>query len=570
MTELAHISHTQAFMLGEWQVDPDSYHIKRGDSEVKLAPKVMQVLLCLAEQPGKVVSREALERTVWAGSVVGYDAIAGTVIKLRKALGDDSRHPRYIETVSKKGYRLLTPIDSNRTLNEHESRTHDGAQSIGSRSISYQHLKSYSYALTAVMVLLAIAGVWYFFNTGLDKQGWKNISPSIVVLPFKNLSKNPSQEYLSEAMTDDLITDLSKIKSLRVIARQSAYHYKEREQFTLTDLANELGVQYVVQGSVLNINNRIRINIQISHATKDQTIWAKRYDIDQKNIFTLQNDITQQVITALYLTPSQQESVNISSQGTNIFAAYNEFLLGQKYFKNRSKQGFERAMHAYQRAIEIDPNYARAYGAMAVGLTRGNRGRWIDLSYQEASLRSLELVKKAVSLNQSSPQVYWSLGFVHLYRKEFSEAESAVQQAVTLSPNYADGYGLLAFISNWRGKWRQAEKFIRKAIDLNPYHTFEYPWNLGLSFYYQARYQEAVEQLQAALERNKTALYPRLFLAASYVQLDELDNAEWEVEQITATRNEASLSQLDIQLPFENKQHLDELKYILRKAGLPE
>ena len=158
---------------------------------------------------------------------------------------------------------------------------------------------------------------------------------------------------------------------------------------------------------------------------------------------------------------------------------------------------------------------------------------------------------------------------MHLFRKEYQQAEAAAMQSTTLSPNYADGYGLLAFIANWRGKAKEAERYIKKAITLNPYHTFDYPWNLGLAYYGQGRYEDSIKALQDALDRNETVLNPRLFLAACYVRLGRLEDAEWEIEQLGILRPGNTISHLSNTLPYENEHQLQAVLDDLKTAGLP-
>jgi tetratricopeptide (TPR) repeat protein len=189
---------------------------------------------------------------------------------------------------------------------------------------------------------------------------------------------------------------------------------------------------------------------------------------------------------------------------------------------------------------------------------------------EEARARALELAQKAVALDPSSPQAYWALGFTYLFRKQLDEAAEAAKQAVVLSPNYADGYGLLAFIKNFQGHAEDAIRFIKKAMDLNPRYTYDYPWNLGRAYYTLGRYPEAVEALQEALERNENALYPRLFLAASYVRLGQQDDAKWEIEQIQILNPDTTLTHLANTFPVKDENEMNAFLEDLRKAGLPE
>lgn len=562
----------KSFRVGDWNVDPSSGRLCGNDDEVKLEPKVMEVLACLASHQGKVVSRETLEATVWAGTIVGYDAISGTIIKLRKALGDNSRNPRYIETVSKRGYRLIADViqDSTPDLK-------------GRETPSQSKINKMALPLAAAVALIVIIltqvyqspeGVVSISKYADVKQEPANKTaktkpPTIIVLPLKNLSNDPQQEYFSDGITDDLITGLSRVASLRVIARQSAYYFKNSEA-SLSDIASELDVDYGVEGSVQKAGKLIRINVRLTDINSGQNIWAGHFDGKAAEVFDIQDRVTSQMIEAMFVTLSNQEKQDIVFRTTSNFEAYDAFLLGQQYFRDRSKEGFEQSRDAYRRAIELDPAYARAYGALAVTLINASRNQWTSQTMEEARDRSIALASKAVSLNNGSPQAHWSLGFVHVFRKEFEQAEAAARKTVELSPNYADGYGLLAFIANWRGKAQAAERHIKKAITLNPYHTFDYPWNLGLSYYTLGRHEESIVVLQDALERNETAMFPRLFLAANYVRLGQQDDAEWEVEQVVTQRPATTLSLLSNTVPYEKQQMLNSFLVDLKKAGMPE
>jgi TolB-like protein/Tfp pilus assembly protein PilF len=391
----------------------------------------------------------------------------------------------------------------------------------------------------------------------------------VVVLPFKNLSDDPQQEYFSDGITDDIITDLSQVGSLRVIARQSAYYYKHKTG-SLDDVARDFNVQYIIEGSVQKAGKRIRINAQLTDVESGHHLWAERFDRELNDVFAIQDEIARHVIDAMFVTLSEQENKRVLYRTTNNFEAYDAFLRGLQQSKNRTKEGHELTKEAFQRALELDPHYARVYGAMAVTLIRGYRFQWSDLSMQEAQERALRLAKKAVALDQSTPQIYWSLGFVHLFRKEYEQAETATMQSIKLSPNYADGYGLLAFINNWRGNAEQAERYIKKAMALNPYYPFDYPWNLGLAYYHMGKYKQAATALKNALERNESVLLPRLFLAASYVRLGRVDDAQWEIEQVAILRPDTTITHLANTLPYESKERMNAFLEDLRDAGLPE
>jgi len=572
------IARHEPFVIGEWLVDPDSGRIRCGDDEVKLEPKVMAVLVCLAQQPGKVLSREELEATVWAGTIVGYDALSNSIIKLRKALGDDRRDPHYIETVSKKGYRLVADVKPYR-IEEAPTETRaappPSASADEPRDTGARRRARTAMGLGALVVVgLAVSLLIGFDPLGLRKPAGETSSertgkPAIVVLPFKNLSDDPKQEYFSDGITDDLITDLSRVGGLQVMARQSSYFYKD-EDVLMDKIAKDLGVQYILAGSVRKYGENIRINVQLTNATTGRTEWAERFDRTSGNFFGIQDAITGRIVNAMLSRVSDQEKMRPPVRTTNSFKAYDKFLLGQQYTTRRTRQDYERAVEAYEQAIALDPNYARAYGALAVTESFAIRYGWSDLSTSEGRARAMELAKKAIELDPDSPQVNWSLGFVHLFRQEYAQAEQAAKKSVELSPSYADGYGLLAFVSNMRGKPADAVRYIKKAIALNPYHTFDYPWNLGLAYYNLGRYKEAATALEDAAQRNDNALWVHLYLAASYVRLGRMDDARWEIEKVYLQFPDTTLKNFSVALPLQRNDQMQAVLADLRRAGLHE
>ena len=551
------------FQVGDWLVDPANNRIQQDGIINKVEPRAMEVLICLAQKPGQVVSREDLEETVWADRVVTQDSLSTAINKLRKALDDDSRNPSYIETVSKRGYRLIAPVSTGAQANELTENPFDRKTSLLRKIFSSPQL------LLSIVFLAALLYALSMLNNG-QQQTTVSEQPRVVVLPFENLGTDQIQNYFSDGITSDLITDLSKVSNLRVMAPQTSNHFKQRKEVSLREIGDELGVKFVIQGSIQKLGGRIRINLQVSDVTKNETIWAERFDTDTKSLFLLQDKITRRVIKAMSSEFASDNKPTQSLPRAANFEAYDLFLQGQRYASQRSKEGYDQAMRAYQKVIELDPNYARAYGAMAVTLTHGYRFNWTELALVEARERALALAKQAVSLDQSTPQIYWALSYVQVHRKEYELAEQAVLKSIELSPSYADGLALLAYISNWRGKAEQAEKHIKHAIELNPYHSFDYPWNLGLSYYQQGRYEEAIAVLLKALERNENAMNPRLFLAASLVRLGRIDDASWEIENVRIARPDTTLSRLPTNLPFEHARDMQAVIQDLRKAGLPE
>jgi TolB-like protein/class 3 adenylate cyclase/Flp pilus assembly protein TadD len=392
--------------------------------------------------------------------------------------------------------------------------------------------------------------------------------PSIAVLPFTNMSGDPEQEYFVDGITEDLITDLSKVSGLRVVARTSAFTYKGQSP-DLREVGRDLNVRYVLEGSVRKASGKLRITAQLVDASNGYHLWAERYDRNLEDIFALQDEVTQKIVTALSVTLTGQEKEQLARAAANNFEAYDLFLRGQRYFKGLTKDDNASAQEMYKRAIGLDPTFARAYGALAVSYGIDFRRGW-STHPAETLDRALELAQKAVALDGSLPQVQWALGYVYVFKKQYQQATDALEHAVRIAPNYADGYALLALINNVLGRPEEAVRLIRKAMTLNPYYGFDYPYNLGRAYYMMGRYAEAVDALQEANERNGAGLLPRLFLAASYIRLGQQDDAEWEIDEIEALDPEYTISTYANMSRISNKDQLNSLLDDLRKAGLPE
>jgi len=434
-------------------------------------------------------------------------------------------------------------------------------------------------AAVVVFALIIAGGTTYWFKsrktqdevTSLERMAFPlPDKPSIAVLPFANMSDDRlTQEYLSDGISENIITELSKLRSLTVIARNSSFSYKGKN-IKIQDIGRDLGVRYILDGSVQKADDRLRISVQLVNAGNGHHLWAERYDRDLADIFKLQDEITRQIISALAIRLSVDEQKNITRNVPGSFEAYDLFLRGQKVSAQFSKEALEQAVEFYRRSIRLDPNYAHAYSALAIA-----RIRQFLIGFTETPKltqdRALELAMKAASIDPTSHQIQWSLSYIHMYRREFNEALKAAERAVLLSPNYADGYTMLALIKNNLGQAEEAISLIEKAMTLNPHYTWDYVYQLGRAYYTNAEYENAVSFLNQALERNESAGYPRLFLAASYVNIGQIDDAEWEIEQVEMAHPEYnSRSYLMKTMPIGDQILFDRFLNDLVTAGLSE
>ncbi len=289
----------ECFFVDGWKVSPDTLRLKKGEKTVKLEPKVMQVLTFLANRPREVISRQELEDDIWQGVIVGYDAVTNTVIKLRKAFGDSSKNPTVIETVPKIGYRLIADVE------REESKTAEDLTPKVATPHKREQQKTLRWPLiTLGVVILAIVLYLSFFFNKKSPLALPDM-PSLAVLPLQNIGNNPQQTYFSDGITEDLITDLSNISGLFVIARNSSFQYKGKP-VDVKSVANELGVRYVLQGSVRRDESKFRINVQLMDSVTDENIWAERYDGPLNNLFEVQDEVTRKITAALICSAYKQ------------------------------------------------------------------------------------------------------------------------------------------------------------------------------------------------------------------------------------------------------------------------
>ena len=558
------VPRQEDFFVDDWRVSPSMGVLARGKEIARLEPKAMEVLVYLAAHPNEVVTREQLERDVWQGAVVGYDAVTNTVIKLRKALGDNARRPRFIATIPKLGYQLIAEVTHPGDDGDAGALGYQGVPATPRRRAS-QKIGSIVVAAMAIAALgLLAAGVW------LWSAGDVHDAPptSIVVLPFEFFGDEPDQEYLADGMTEDIVTDLSRLAGMRVIASNTSLALKGR-QITPEQVGADLDVQFALKGNIRRLGDHLRANAQLIDTKTGFNVWAQRYDRRTTELFAVQDEVTRSIVEALAVKITRGEQDRLARRATDNLKAYDYFQEGQRLVKLSSAETNARAREMYRKAIELDPQYGRAYGALAVTLAFDFRRGWTEAPLETLD-RALELATRAVALDDSVPQTYWALGFVHLTRKEFDQAEQAAARATAIAPNYADGYGLLSLIEVFRGDPEKAIKLNDKAIGYNPFYSFEYLVAYGLAYYMQGNYDAAIKFLERGVERNPNAIQIKVPLAASYVRAGRQDDAEWVAEEVQMLSPTTTVSSIEKAIPFARPALKQALMEDLIKAGIPE
>lgn len=568
MAETDEIQTDQPFMLGDWTVDPARGRLSRGPDEHRIEPKAMTVLVCLAQQPGQVMSRELLEEKAWAGVVVGYDSLASAIIKLRKALGDDARNPAYIETVPKKGYRLICPVS---TISPGAQESAGQQTSRGSTTSTRKSMPA-GYLILAVLLVTALFAGWFAVNGKNQEpvQGSVAISekPVIAVLPFRNLSADTQQDYFSDGITADLITDLSKLSGLSVIARNSVFVYRNVD-VDIRSIKQELGVDYVVEGSIRKAGEQVRISARLIDAGSSINLWADRFDGTQDNIFAFQDTVTSKIIEALKINLTDKERTRLARKYSSSIEAYDLFLHGWQSLWLSSREGSLQARDYFRKAIELDSQFARAYANLALTYIYDHMLGWSEDS--EESLRKAHgYADQAIAIDPDLPQVYWVKGFADIFHKDYEQSLENAQRALDLDPNFADGYGLLATTLNYAGKPDEADMEMRKAMQLNPMNPAIYKVIHGEIFFNKREYAKAIGNFNFALQTNPESEESRLWLAAAYAHVGETEEAAWQLEQIRISGRDLSLQHIEDVIPFKDPAQRKHFIDGLRKAGLED
>ncbi|MGD8641302.1 MAG: winged helix-turn-helix domain-containing protein [Gammaproteobacteria bacterium] len=556
---------SESFKIDDWRVSPREGLLTRGNETVRLEPKAMEVLVYFASRPGEVITREELERDVWHGALVGYEAVTNTVIKLRKALQDNARQPRFITTVPKVGYQLIAPVTYPGDNDSAETTMAIGGQPTAGTSRRASSSPAHKYGIVAAsLAVIVLLGLIWLWPGGKDNHV---ATPSILVLPFENLGDDPTQHYLADGITEDIITDLSRLSNIMVIAGNSSSRFKEKPM-SAQEIGTDINVMYVLKGSVRRLSDKVRVNVQLVNVETGFNAWAQRYDRTATEMFAVQDNVTQRIVEALAVNITSQEKQRLAQRATDNLKAYDLFQEGQRISKASTKESNEQARAVYREAIELDPRYGRAYGALAITLADDFRRGWTDTPLETLD-RALELAEQAVALDNTTPQTYWALAYVHLARKEYEQAEQAVSQAITIAPNYADGYGLLALIKVHLGQAQQAVEINTRAMRLNPYYTWNYLYTLGSAYYMLGDYQAAIDTLEQAQARNENAVHVKLYLAASYQMAGRHEDARWTIEQVGILSPTTTLRDIEKALPIADPEFRQNFLQNLRKAGLP-
>jgi adenylate cyclase len=389
--------------------------------------------------------------------------------------------------------------------------------------------------------------------------------PSIAVLPFVNISGDPEQEYFCDGLAEDLITELTKLSGLFVIARNSTFTYKGKA-VKVQDVGRDLGVRYVLEGSVRKGGNRVLINAQLIDAPTGHHVWAERYDRELKDIFALQEEVRRKIVTHLAVRLTEGEQERAWRQYTSSPEAYDYLLRGWEYFNRFTKEMNLQARQMFEKAIELDPTYALAYSVLGWTYFTDWSSQW---SQDPQTLeRAFTLAQKAIALDDSLSMAHLILGQIYPWRKQHDQAMAEGERSLLLAPNCADCYAGMARTLIMAGRPADAIGSVEKAMRLNPQYPAWYPAHLGWAYRLVGRYEEAIVALKQALARSPNDLGVLLNLAATYSELGRMEEARAEVAEVLRLSPNFSLEMLRQMNPQKDPALAERSIEALRKAGL--
>jgi len=391
--------------------------------------------------------------------------------------------------------------------------------------------------------------------------------PSIAVLPFQNMSGDAEQEFFTDGITEDLITDLSKVSGLFVIARNSSFFYKGRPA-KVQDIGRDLGVRFVLEGSVRKAGNRVRITAQLIDATTGGHLWAERFDRDLTDIFATQDEVVQKIVGALAITLTPVEERRLSRRGTTNVEAYETWLRAREFLTQGTPEAVAQARALYGRAIEIDPNFAAPHAGLALASVTDYVSDWAPDAAQALD-EAERWARRAVELSDQEPVSHMALGGVLLWRRDYDGALAECRRMIALDPNFAKGYSTAGMVMLYAGQPEKAIEKIRISMRLDPHYSPMVLHFLAQAYFGLGQYETATNHLLARIARTPATDSSRMLLAACYGHLGRLEEARLTWAELLKVNPQFLLSQRARVLPYKDPAEFQRIAEGLAKAGLP-
>ncbi len=507
--------------FGVFEVDFRAGELRKNGFRVRLQHQPFQVLAMLLERPGEVVGREELQKRLWpADTFVDFDhGVNKAINKVRDALGDSAESPRFVETIARRGYRFLAEVKAADAAlvpgpelvpAPHPAPEARGRQYLASKLPMVEHFPPSIARKILVFVLLPLVAslaVWRLHS-------WDRPSPtgirSLAVLPLESLSNDASQDYFADGMTDELISDLGQISALRVISRTSVMVYKHARK-PLPQIARELNVDAVVEGTVLRSGDRVRITAQLIEASTDKHLWSQSYEGELRDTLTLQNSVAKAIADQIRINLNPQEQAVLKKVTAVNPEAYESYLKGRYFWNKRTADGLSKAIDYFNEAIDKDPTYAQAYAGLADSYALAGDWKYALLAPTEAYPKAKAAATKAIALDGTLGEAHISLAFcLDNFDWDWESAGKEFARGIELSPGYATGYDWYGWHLAMLGRNGEAVAEVEKAESLDPLSLIINA-DLAEELLVAHRFDESIKQ------SRKTVILDPFFAPAHYV-----------------------------------------------------
>jgi TolB-like protein/DNA-binding winged helix-turn-helix (wHTH) protein len=525
---------TGRIRFGPFELDARAGELRRAGRRIRLQDKPLRLLIALIEQRGEIVTRDELRERLWPGNVVvEFDnGLNNAVNKLRAALDDSAAEPQFVETVGRRGYRFVGTLESPAASADAASGAHaapaaaevssaapvvaDPTDPVAAAQRPPRRLRPLA---GAAALLAAVGAAVLLFD---ERFGGQADIDSVAVLPLENLSSDLEQEYFSDGMTDTLISQLANIRSLRIISRQSVMRYK-RSALTMPEIARELDVDAVIEGTVLRTGDRVRVTVQLIHAPSDRHLWNAQYERPLDDVLALQAEIARSVADNVQAALTPQEAARLTATKSVDAQAYDLFLRGRYFWALRTEDGLRRSLDYFERALALEPDFARAHAALAESYGPLGYNGW--MSPAEATPRMKAAALRALELDPGLVEGWTALGACAAFHEwRWSEGEAHFRRALEVSGNYSTAYGWYGLLYENTG--RQAENLAarQRAFELDPL------WvgtgiALGRALWLNGRPDDGIAQIERTLELDPMHALGLSYLGTIYAATGRYEDA---------------------------------------------
>ena len=536
----ARTAHSEIVGFGGFELDCRSGDLRRAGVSLKLQPQPAKVLVLLVKNAGSVVTRQELAEQVWgAETFVDFEhGLNYAIRQIRTILEDDADQPRFLETLPKRGYRFIAKVEAVGTA-ESGAAESSGGQTELAKPVSSQ-TNATKRKLVAFAAVCGLLGLGFFAWMQFASREKPNLVSgqirSIAVLPLVNLSSDASQEYFSEGLTDELVTELAKVGNLRTISHSSAVSFKGSGK-RATEIARDLRVDAIVEGTVERAGGRVRIRVQLINGQTDQHLWAESFDRDVSDVLDLERDVAREIARRIGYRISNSTakigSARVSPE------AHENYLKGRYHWNKRTEEGLLKGIEYFQKAVEENPNYALAHAGLADSYII--LANWGFLPPAETYLKAKTAALKALELDNQLAEVQTSLAYVTLlYDRDWKGAEERFRQAIVLDPNYASAHQFYSILLMTSGRQTEAIAEIRRAQELDPLSLIVNDV-VGWIYYEGRQYDQSIQQYKKTLEIDPHYVPVLLDLGTAYLRKNDYENALVQFEKAKRAGGETAL-----------------------------